>query len=211
MGDHTEGLALDGTRVIDLTSGIAGPYATLLLAGLGADVVKVEPPEGDPARLLPPFAGGAPGAERGLAFLHLNRGSRSVVLDREREPDRLTFRGLAATADALIVDGTPEQALGPWAVTVGELAARLQAAGVPAAPVLTSVEVQHHPQYTATEYVQVRDYPGRGEYRYFGPLWRIDGRRPPVSGVAPLLGEHNREVLETLTSLSAAEIEAATA
>ena len=124
MSNGDGSLALDGTRIVDLTGGIAGPYATLLLAGLGADVIKVEPPDGDPTRLLPPFAGGAPGTERGLAFLHLNRGSRSVVLDREREQDRQAFRELVATADALIVDGTPEAALEPWGATAGELRAR---------------------------------------------------------------------------------------
>jgi crotonobetainyl-CoA:carnitine CoA-transferase CaiB-like acyl-CoA transferase len=87
-----------------------------------------------------------------------------------------------------------------------ELASALQAAGVPAAPVLTSSEVQHHPQYTATGFVQVATHPDGGEYRYFGPMWRINGVRPPLGGPAPLLGEHTAEVLEALTDLGAEEI-----
>ena len=56
-------------------------YATGYLGGLGADVVKVEPPGGDPARLIPPFAGDVEDVERGLTFLNANLNKRSVVLD----------------------------------------------------------------------------------------------------------------------------------
>ena len=66
--------ALTGTSVLDLTGRIAGPYCSMLLAGLGTEVLKVEPPGGDYLRSWPPFAGGQPDAEQAIHFLHLNRG-----------------------------------------------------------------------------------------------------------------------------------------
>src|SRR4051794_14207612 len=68
---------LDGVRVVDLTSTLSGPYGTLLLGDLGADVVKVEPPRGDPIRDIGPRHS----QDMGAIFLNLNRNKRSVVLD----------------------------------------------------------------------------------------------------------------------------------
>jgi crotonobetainyl-CoA:carnitine CoA-transferase CaiB-like acyl-CoA transferase len=73
-------LPLDGVRVVDVTTSYAGPTCTQLLASLGADVVKVEPPSGDEARLWgPPFSGGL-----GTLFVAVNSGKRSVALDLRR-------------------------------------------------------------------------------------------------------------------------------
>ncbi|TMB54038.1 MAG: hypothetical protein E6J60_09025, partial [Deltaproteobacteria bacterium] len=58
-------------RVVDLTD-LRGAFAGRLLADLGADVVKVEPPRGDPGRLVPPFAGGVAAPDRSLPFLYRN-------------------------------------------------------------------------------------------------------------------------------------------
>ena len=80
---------LDGVSVIDCSEGIAGPVAALLLAEAGADVVKVERPEGDVTRSTP-------------AFLTWNRSKRSVVLDLESEPGRDHLHRLLAGADVLI-------------------------------------------------------------------------------------------------------------
>jgi crotonobetainyl-CoA:carnitine CoA-transferase CaiB-like acyl-CoA transferase len=85
---------LQGTRVLDLSSGIAGPVTGMLLADHGADVVKVEPPGGDPRR-------GAPGYDTWL------RGRRSAELDLHDGDDREVFLALARTADVLIESFSP--------------------------------------------------------------------------------------------------------
>ncbi len=74
--------ALDDIRVLDL-AGEIGQYCTKLLADLGADVIKVEPPAGDPVRQLPPFYRDEPGAQTSLYWLNLNTNKRSITLDLE--------------------------------------------------------------------------------------------------------------------------------
>ncbi|HEV2249492.1 MAG TPA: CoA transferase [Candidatus Limnocylindria bacterium] len=92
--------ALDGIRVLELGNFMAGPYAGTLLADMGADVVKVEPPAGgDYSRALGPFAAGSPD---GAGFLRLDRNKRSVALDLKSERGARIFRALAATADVII-------------------------------------------------------------------------------------------------------------
>ena len=97
--------ALGHLRVIELGD-IPASYAARWLADLGADVIKVEPPGGDPNRLLPPFAGNIEHPERSLTFIHANTNKRSIVLDLERESDRETFTKLLASAN-LFIEATP--------------------------------------------------------------------------------------------------------
>jgi alpha-methylacyl-CoA racemase len=89
--------ALTGTRVLDLTRYIPGPYATMMLADFGADVVKIESAEGDPTRAVPPAVG-----EESAAHAALNRGKRSVVLDLRTEEGAVVVKRLAADADVLV-------------------------------------------------------------------------------------------------------------
>lgn len=98
---------LSGIRILDLTNVLAGPYCAYQLALLGADVIKVEGPQGgDLARQL----GGSPKlnqAGMGASFLAQNAGKRSVVLDLKKEADRERFLDLVASADALVENFRP--------------------------------------------------------------------------------------------------------
>ena len=94
---------LAGVRVVDLTQALAGPYATLLLADAGADVVKVERPgDGDVARGWgPPFVKGSDGVEVSAYFLSINRGKRSIELDLKDPADHAQLIGMIETADVV--------------------------------------------------------------------------------------------------------------
>ncbi len=97
--------ALSHLRVLDLT-GAGSQYCGRLMADLGADVVKVEPPEGEATRRMCPFVGNEPGEERGIPFLSLNVNKRSVALDLGEEDGRRRFEALARAADVLVDDGS---------------------------------------------------------------------------------------------------------
>jgi crotonobetainyl-CoA:carnitine CoA-transferase CaiB-like acyl-CoA transferase len=87
---------------------VAAPYATKLLADLGADVVKIEPPgRGDPSRARGPFPGAVPHPEKSGLFLYLNTNKRGIALDLTRAEGREVLRRLAATADLLVHDVHP--------------------------------------------------------------------------------------------------------
>ena len=101
--------ALQGTRVVDLSQGIAGPYCTRLLADLGAEVIKIEPPEGDYSRRLGPFPHDVPHPDKGGLFLHLNANKKSVTLDLDTQSGRVVLRKLLANADVLVESDAPGQ------------------------------------------------------------------------------------------------------
>ncbi len=98
--------ALDGVRVLDL-SDQQGAFAGKLLAGLGADVVLVEPPGGSPLRSIPPFWQGVEGPERSLFFWFYSAGKRGITLDWRTAAGAATLRRLAARADVLIESEAP--------------------------------------------------------------------------------------------------------
>ena len=93
---------LHGVRVLDLTQALAGPYCTMLLADLGADVVKVEPPTGDMTRFPGPFTDEDTERAYGGYFASINRGKRSIALDLKDPDDRAAFVDLTLTADVVV-------------------------------------------------------------------------------------------------------------
>jgi crotonobetainyl-CoA:carnitine CoA-transferase CaiB-like acyl-CoA transferase len=105
---HTGPLA--GVRVVDLTAMVMGPYCTQIMADMGADVIKVEPPAGDNTRYI------SDGPEPGMSgvFVNVNRGKRSVVLDLRNDEGKDVLRGLVAQADVFIhsMRGAAVSALG---------------------------------------------------------------------------------------------------
>ncbi|HLG66275.1 MAG TPA: CoA transferase [Acidimicrobiales bacterium] len=96
---------LGGVRVVDLTGAI-GAYCTRILADLGADVVKVEPPAGDPMRSRPPFKRGVMGPEASLVFAAYHANKRGVTLDAGVDAALPLLSELAATADVVVVSPT---------------------------------------------------------------------------------------------------------
>jgi crotonobetainyl-CoA:carnitine CoA-transferase CaiB-like acyl-CoA transferase len=89
---------LAGVRVVDLTAMVMGPYCTQIMADMGADVIKVEPPAGDNTRFI------SVGPEKGLSgvFVNVNRGKRSVVLNLQLEADKHALAELIKTSDVFI-------------------------------------------------------------------------------------------------------------
>ena len=101
---------LEDVTIIDCTMAFAGPFGTTLLADLGANVIKVEPPGGDNFRMMPPFppdyarvgSNREAGVDYGATFASVNRNKRSICLDLKKAEDRETLFGLCEQADAIV-------------------------------------------------------------------------------------------------------------
>ena len=94
---------LERLRVLDLSRVLAGPYCTMILADLGAEVIKIEPPgEGDDSRAFAPFIG-----NESAYFMSLNRGKKSIVLNLKNEKDKAAFLELVRIADVLVENYRP--------------------------------------------------------------------------------------------------------
>ncbi|MFP5304948.1 MAG: CaiB/BaiF CoA transferase family protein [Gammaproteobacteria bacterium] len=99
--------ALSGFKILELSQCVAGEYCGKLLADFGAEVIKLEPPDGSPTRRLGPFAGDTPGPERSGLFAYLNTNKRSVSLDVASARGTQALSGLLDRVDAVIDDHAP--------------------------------------------------------------------------------------------------------
>lgn len=95
---------LAGVRIVDMTTVMMGPYATQILGDMGADVIKVEPPQGDGSRNIGPMRN--PGM--GALFMHINRSKRSLALNLKSEEGHRAFVRLIETADVMIYNVRPQ-------------------------------------------------------------------------------------------------------
>jgi crotonobetainyl-CoA:carnitine CoA-transferase CaiB-like acyl-CoA transferase len=106
---------LDGVRILDLSMVVSGPFSTMMLGDLGADVIKIEPPEGDVVRNIPgPARGGVP-----VGIINWNRNKRAMVLDLKQPGASEVFLRMAERADAVVQNVRPgECAIAPmWRVS----------------------------------------------------------------------------------------------
>lgn len=102
---------LDGIRVLELSEGIAGPFCTKLLAEYGAEVIKIEGPDGgDKARQCGPFPGGAPHPEKSSLFFYLNTGKKGITLNLDSTTGRAILSQLVQDADAVVESFAPGRA-----------------------------------------------------------------------------------------------------
>ena len=111
--------ALKGLRVVELANERIA-FAGKLLADMGADLILVEPPGGDPARDYPPFVADQPGPDRSLYWWHYNTSKRGVVIDLDSDTGRAHFRKLIASAD-LLIESEPRSRLAQLGLDYPEL------------------------------------------------------------------------------------------
>ncbi|MBW2501200.1 MAG: CoA transferase, partial [Deltaproteobacteria bacterium] len=100
-------LPLSGLRILDLSGEITGPYATKLLVDAGADVIKLEPPDGDPLRRWSASHRSFAEGESGALFAFLNASKRGAVADLETPDGRRLFLELAASVDVVVESEGP--------------------------------------------------------------------------------------------------------
>lgn len=93
---------LEGIRILDLTRVLAGPFCTALMADLGAEVIKLEPPQGDDYRHIGPFVEG-----ESALFALTNRGKQSLVVDLKSEEGQSLARRLATSCDVVVENFRP--------------------------------------------------------------------------------------------------------
>lgn len=101
--------ALAGLKIIEYAQNIGAPYAAKMMADLGADVIKIEPPDiGDHSRHTGPFIGGIEDPERSCIFFYVNSNKKSVTLDLNKPEGAAIFKRLVAKADVLLREGDPD-------------------------------------------------------------------------------------------------------
>ena len=181
--------ALEGVRVLDLSSEF-GWYGARLLADLGADVVRIEPPGGDPLRGRPPFAGGGIGADSSLTWWYHNAGKRSVTLDL-RQHDGLHLFGLLLPHADIVIESVspPERARLEWARLGPEAALKRHPALVWVAVAPLGAEGPRADWAAADMTVQALAGPMQQAGYRDGPPQRIGGEQATIAaGIAAAQG-----------------------
>jgi len=146
---QTSGGALEGLHVLDL-AGPMGVYCGKLLADLGADVIRVEPPDGGPVRRIGPFFEDTPGVERSLFHWHFNANKRGITLDLEKSGGAALFKRLAAKSDVVIETFKPGW-LGGLRLSYGDLAA--EQAGIVVASITPFGQTGPYSHYEGEELI----------------------------------------------------------
>ena len=163
--------ALNGVRVLDLSQGIAGPFAARLLGDHDADVIKVEPPHrGESGRRLAPLKTDAPEPEQSLLFQYLNWNKRSIALDISNTLDQRTLRALIERSDILIESFRPGT-LDAWGIGV-------------------DVMLEWNPRLVITS---ITNYGQTGPYAHYEAS---DLTLQAMSGIMAISGQVDREPLK---------------
>jgi crotonobetainyl-CoA:carnitine CoA-transferase CaiB-like acyl-CoA transferase len=182
-------------KVIELCSLVAGPYCGKLFADFGADVIKVEPPEGDESRRRGPYPGAEPDPEQSGLFLYLNTNKRGVTLDLTIGVDRDRLGALLADADLLIEDRPPGELGG---LGLGYESLRELNPGLVVVSVTPFGQTGPYSQYKAY-YLNTFHASGQG---YLLPMNSPDQERAPVKG-ARYLGEYDVGITAAIAALGA--------
>jgi crotonobetainyl-CoA:carnitine CoA-transferase CaiB-like acyl-CoA transferase len=176
--------ALDGIRVVECAEGVAGPYCGRLLAGLGADVLKIEPPGGDWTRREGPFPGDVPHPEKSGLFLHLNTGKRSAVMGDGGTPRSPRRRRRAAAGDA--PGGTEGRAIDLDVNPARHPALVIERRAVRPATALTPTTRGELVEYAPSGYMMLTGPPGREPLKSYGWLVGYEAGHAAVGTPAAL-------------------------
>lgn len=190
--------ALKDLKVLEACSWYAGPYCGKLLADMGADVVKVEPPAGDPARRIGPFPKDVPHQERSGTFLYLNTNKLGVTLSLQTRTGQKIFRELAQQADVVLED-FPPGTLDGWGLGYEGLKQ--------IAPSLVFVSItpfgQDGPYRDFKAYPLNTFHSGGEGYTLPGSLgWLLYGDRPPLKA-AGAAGEYYAGTMGAVATMMA--------
>lgn len=211
---------LDDVTIIDATMAYAGPFGTALLADLGANVIKVEPPTGDSFRALPPFPpdyghalrGAEAGSDYGMAFAGVNRNKRSVCLDLKDPGDVEVFLQLCERADLITDERTAtnpkraanqaftEAAIAAWTSTRSKQELLdLLGGRVPCGPANSMAEIFDDAHVAARGMMEECPLPGDNPTVALAanPI-RVASNPTGLYQRPPTLGEHTEEVLAEL-------------
>lgn len=183
--------ALRGLRVLELAAEPIA-FAGKLLGDMGADVILVEPPGGDPSRRYPPFLDDQPGEDRSLYWWHYHTSKRGIVLDLDVEEGRRRFLALIATADVLL-EAEPRQRLSGLGIDYADLAA--------VRPDLVHVAVT---PYGRSDPKSDLPYTDLTLMAAAGPPWSCgydDHALPPIRG--PQQGYHTASHFAVMSALTA--------